>query len=183
MASRASARRYARALFDVASKSGDPAVTLTEMQSFASLVNSHPDLRKALLNVGLPLSVRTGILREVVALHPLSPVVVRLLLLVLENDDANELPMIMEDFERRVMDLHHVVRVEVTTAAPLDAGRADALRETLARVTGRKVRMDTRTDPSILGGVVAKVGSRVFDGSVTGHLERLRARLSARQSL
>jgi F-type H+-transporting ATPase subunit delta len=183
MASRASARRYARALFDVASKTGDPAATLAEMQAFASLVNGYPDLRKALLNVGLPLAVRTGILREVLALHPLSPIVARLLYLVLEHDDANELPMIMEDFERRVMDFHHVVRVEVTTAAPLDPGRSEALRAALAQVTGRDVRMDTRTDPSILGGVVAKVGSRVFDGSVTRHLERLRTRLAAEQAL
>jgi F-type H+-transporting ATPase subunit delta len=183
MASRASARRYARALFEVASKSGDPAVTLTEMQGFASAVNAHPDLRKALLNVGLPLVVRTNILREVLKLHHVQPVVARLLHLILEHDDANELPLIMEEFERRVMDFHHVVRVEVTTASPLDAGRADALRGALAKITGRDVRMDANTDPSILGGVVAKVGSRVFDGSVTGHLERLRAKLTAEQAL
>jgi F-type H+-transporting ATPase subunit delta len=183
MASRASARRYARALFEVVSKSGDPAVTLTEMRAFSALVDAYPDLRKALLNVGLPLAVRTGILRDVLALHPVSPIVGRLLFLVLEHDDANELPIIMEDFERRVMDFHHVVRVEVTTAAPLDAGRAEALRGALAQVTGRDVRMDARTDPAILGGVVAKVGSRVFDGSITRHLERLRARLAAEHAL
>lgn len=183
MASRASARRYARALFEVVSKSGDPAVTLGEMQGFAFAVNEHPELRKALLNVGLPLVVRTNILREVLKLHPVSPIVERLLFLVLEHDDANELPMIMEDFERRVMDFHHVVRVQVTTAAPLDAGRAESLRGALAQVTGRDVRIDTRTDPAILGGVVAQVGSRVFDGSVTRHLARLRERLAAEQTI
>lgn len=183
MASRASARRYARALFDVVARSGDPSATLTELRAFATLVATHADLRKTLVAVGLPLSVKTGIVRQLLALQPVSPVVARLLFLILENDDVDELDEIAEDFERRVMDFHHVVRVEVTTAAPLDAGRADALRGALAQVTGRDVRMDTRTDPSILGGIVAKVGSRVFDGSVTRHLERLRARLTAGEAL
>ena len=183
MASRASARRYARALFDVGSRSGDPAVLLEELKAFGGAVSAHPELRQALLNVTLPLAIRTNILREVLKLYPVSRVLSRLLFLVLEHDDANELPMIVEEFERRVLDFHHVVRAQVTTAAPLDAARTEALREALGKVTGRNVRLDTRVDPSILGGVVARVGSRVFDGSVTRHLSRLRERLAAGQSL
>jgi len=183
MASRASARRYARALFDVVAKSGDPAATLAELQAFAALVTGHPDLRRALLNIGIPVAVKSAVLRDVLALQPVSPVVSRLLLLIIEHDDMNELTDVVEEFERRVMDFHRVVRVEVTTAAPLDAAREQGLREALTQVTGRAVRLDTRTDPSILGGIVAKVGSRVFDGSVTRHLARLRARLVAGQQL
>ncbi len=183
MASRASARRYARALFDVTTKSGDPSAALTELKGFATLVDSHADLRKALLSVGLPMTVKMGVVRDLLALQPVSPIIARLLLLIVEHDDVDELDEVAADFERRVMDFHHVVRAEVTTATPLDAGRAEALRAALSTVTGRDVRMDTRTDPSILGGIVAKVGSRVFDGSVTRHLERLRTRLRAGQSL
>jgi F-type H+-transporting ATPase subunit delta len=183
MASRASARRYARALFDVGSRSGDPAVLLNEIKAFGTAVREHPELRQALLNVTLPLAVRTGILREVFKLYPVSSVLERLFYLVLEHDDANELPMIVEEFERRVLDFHHVVRVEVTTAAPLDSSRSDALRAALEQVTGLNVRMETRTDPALLGGIVARVGSRVFDGSVTGHLARIRQRLTAEQML
>lgn len=179
MASRASARRYARALFDVGSRSGDPAVLLNEIVAFGRAVNEHPDLRKALLNVTLPLAIRSGILREVLTVYPVSPVLSRLLHLVLENDDANELPMIVEEFERRVMDFHQEVRVKVTTAAPLDPTRTAALQDALAQVTGRNVRLDLDIDPSILGGIVARVGSRVFDGSVTRHLARVRERLTA----
>jgi F-type H+-transporting ATPase subunit delta len=183
MASRASARRYARALFDVVSKSGDPSATLADLQGFTAVVAAYPDLRKALQNVGLPLVVRTGVLREVLALQPVSPLVSRLLFLMIEHDDMDEVDEVVVDFERRVMDLYHFVRVEVTTAAPLDAGRADALRAALAQITGRDVRMETRTDPALLGGIVARVGSRVFDGSVLRHLARLRDRLAAGQAL
>jgi F-type H+-transporting ATPase subunit delta len=183
MASRASARRYARALFDVVSKSGDPSPTLVELQGFAALVDGHPDLRKTLQSAGLPLAVKTGVLREILRLQPLSPIVSRLLFLILEHDDVNELTEVVTEFERRVLDLYRVVRVEVTTASPLDAARAEALRGALSQVTGREVRMETRTDPALVGGVVAKVGSRVFDGSVLRHLARLRERLVAGQAL
>jgi F-type H+-transporting ATPase subunit delta len=183
MASRASARRYARALFDVVSKSGDPSATLAELQSFVELGETYPDLRKALLNVALPITVKAAVVRDILALQPVSPIVARFLQLIVEHDDADEFREIVSDFERRVMDLYHVVRVEVTTASPLRAEQEQALFAAIQQVAVRKVKLDLRTDPGILGGVIARVGSRVFDGSVTRHLERLRARLTAGQTL
>ena len=183
MASRALARRYARALFDVVVRSGDPAVTLQELQAQARVLENHPELRKAFVSVGVPLAVKMNVMRELIALQSISPVVSRLLLLLVENDDVDAIPEVATDFERRVMDLHHVVRVEVTTAVPLDAEREQALRQALSQATGLDVRLDAQIDPRIVGGVVAKVGSRVFDGSVTRHLQRMRDRLVRGQGL
>ena len=75
------------------------------------------------------------------------------------------------------MDHRHVVRAEVTTATPIDAARVAAIQRSLAEVTGRTVTMATKVDPAIVGGLVARIGSTVYDGSVTRQLERMREQL------
>jgi F-type H+-transporting ATPase subunit delta len=183
MASRASARRYSRGLFDVVTKSGDPLAAVAEVRAKAALLEGHPDLREALTGVAVPVSAKAGIMRDLIRLQPVSPVVARLLLLMVEHDNVGELPLLAEDFERRVMDLYHIMRVEVTTAVPLDREREQALQQAAAGVSGQRVRLDVRVDPSLIGGVVARVGSRVFDGSIVRQLARVRERLVAGQAI
>jgi F-type H+-transporting ATPase subunit delta len=182
MASRASARRYARALFDVVKRSPDTLAMVAELNAKAALVEQYPDLRRVLTGVDIPLAAKARVMREIIRLQPAAPVVSRLLMLMVESDDVGELRMVAEDFERRVMDFLHIVRVEVTTAVPLGPDREEALRAALAQVTGSQVRLESRVEPEILGGVVATVGSRVFDGSIARQLQRVRARLVAGQS-
>lgn len=182
MASRASARRYARALFDVVTKSGDPMAAVAELKAKAEVFATHADLRRAMAGVGIPISAKAGIMREVIALQPVSKLVARLLLLIVENDDIDEMEDVAADFERRVMDLHQIVRIDVTTAVPLGAEREQALQRALSQVTGGQVRLEATVDPDVIGGVVAQVGSRVFDGSIARHLERVRERLAARRT-
>jgi F-type H+-transporting ATPase subunit delta len=69
------------------------------------------------------------------------------------------------------------VRADVTTAAPLGAERARAIGQRLSQVTGRTVTVAMHVDPSIIGGVVARIGSTVYDGSVTTQLQKMRQRL------
>lgn len=183
MASHASARRYARSLFDVLSRAGDPDAALSELQALAAIVNGHPDLRRALESPGVPLGAKLTVMREILALQPVSKVVGRLMTLIVENDDVNELDHIVEAYEQRVMDLHQVVRAEVTSAAALTEAQARGLEEAFARLTGKRVVLSTRVDPAIIGGVVARLGSRVYDGSVARHLERVRERLVVEQML
>jgi len=80
-------------------------------------------------------------------------------------------------FRDRLLERQHVVRAEVTTAAPLSAERARHIEQSIAAATGRTVNLSTRVDPSIVGGLVARVGSTVYDGSVTTHLQRMKQRL------
>ena len=74
-----------------------------------------------------------------------------------------------------------IVRAEVTTAVTLSPDRAKAVEQSLARMTGRTVTLETRMDPSIIGGVVARIGSTVYDGSVATQLRKMREQLAARQ--
>jgi F-type H+-transporting ATPase subunit delta len=183
MASRASARRYARALFDVASKSGNVDATLAEMKALGAAITGHADLERALTSPGVPLGAKQSVMRELLALQPVSKLVARLLTLVVENDDVNEIEQIVEAFEQRVNDFHQVVRAELTSAVPLSPDRVQAIEASLTAVTGLKVLITPNIDPALLGGVVAKGGSRVYDGSVARHLQRIRARLVAGEQL
>jgi F-type H+-transporting ATPase subunit delta len=183
MASRASARRYARALFDVVTKSGNVDSALDELKALGAVFTSHPDLRRALTSPGVPLGAKQSVMRDVLALQPVSKVVARLLTLIVENDDIDEIDEIVEAFEQRVLDLHHVVRAEITSAAPLPADKVQAIEASLATASGARVVITPRVDPAILGGIVAKVGSRVYDGSIARHLARIRARLVSGDSL
>ena len=183
MANRASARRYARALFDVVTKSGDVDTALVELKALGAAFTGHPDLHRALTSPGVPLGVKQSVMRDVLALQPVSKVVARLLTLVVENDDIDEIDAIVQAFEQRVLDLHHVVRAEITSAVPLPADKVQAIEASLAAAAGSRVVVTPRVDPAILGGVVAKVGSRVYDVSIARHLARIRARLVSGDSL
>ena len=86
-------------------------------------------------------------------------------------------PDLLASFRQRLLDHQNVVRAEVTTAVPLSADLARDIERSLARATGRTVSMSTRIDPSIIGGIVARVGGTVYDGSITNHLQRMKQRL------
>jgi F-type H+-transporting ATPase subunit delta len=77
------------------------------------------------------------------------------------------------------MEHARVIRAEVTTAVALPADRVTALQQGLAHVTGRDVQLETRVDPSIIGGAIARIGSTVYDGSVTRQLEKMKDALIA----
>ena len=74
-------------------------------------------------------------------------------------------------YRERLLDYQNVVRAEVTTAVPLAAERPQAIERGLAKVTGRTVTLATKVNPAIIGGVVARIGSMVYDGSVTTQLK------------
>lgn len=177
MTNRAAARRYAQALFDVSVKEADPSQVGQELDAFAALVASHADLGRALTNPAVPAARKRAVVTALLDRSAVSPVLAKLLLLVAERDRLVLLGEIAASYRERLLDHQQVVRAEVTSAVPLPDDRVATLRQSLARVTGREVRLEARVDPSILGGVVTKVGSVVFDGSVTGQLARLKARL------
>jgi F-type H+-transporting ATPase subunit delta len=87
-------------------------------------------------------------------------------------------PDLLAAYRDRLLEHRGVVRAEVTTASTLDPGRADAIRQGLAALTGRTVQLATKIDPSIVGGLIARIGSTVYDGSVTRQLEKMKERLT-----
>jgi F-type H+-transporting ATPase subunit delta len=141
-------------------------------------LTQHPTLEKVLLNPVVPVARKRATIAELTLRAKLSPVLGKLLLLLAERDRLVLLPDLLAAYRERLLDHLNIVRAEVTTAVALPAERAKAVEQSLARVTGRTVMLDTRVDPAIIGGVVARVGSTVYDGSVTAQLQKMKQRLT-----
>jgi F-type H+-transporting ATPase subunit delta len=105
----------------------------------------------------------------------------KLLLLLAERDRLELFPDMLDIYRQRLMEHMNVIQAEITTAAPLAGDQAARLQERLARATGRTVTMTTKVDPAIIGGVVTRIGSTVYDGSVARRLAAMRQRLLEQQ--
>jgi F-type H+-transporting ATPase subunit delta len=178
MTNRTAATRYARALLDVAVKEqADVRQLEAQLVEFAGLFEQHPTLAKVLLNPAVPVPRKRAAVAELVALANVKPVLGKLLLLLAGRDRLVLLPDLVAAYRERLLDYLKIVRAEVTTAAALPADRAKAVEQRLAELTGRTVTVDARVDPSIIGGVVARIGTTVYDGSIVTQLQKMKERL------
>jgi len=178
MPSRASAARYARALFDVALKESDPVQIERDLASFAGLMSSNAELHSALTNPAIPTSAKHQIVNTLASRLNMAKPAHKLLLLVADRDRLAMVPDMLDVYRERLMEHQQIVRAEVTTAEPLTPDRVAQLQKNLADITGRKVDMTTNVDPSIIGGVVTRIGGTVYDGSIATQLAKLREKLA-----
>jgi len=177
--SRTAALRYARALFDVALKEQQDLERVErELAAFSNLVKEHDELSRALLNPAIPAPRKRAAVAELLKRTTMTSVVAKLLTLLAERDRLIILPDIVDAFRQRVMDHRRIVRAEITTAMPLEPARAQAIERALAQATGLQVTLAATVDPSIIGGVVTRIRSTVYDSSVTGQLARMKKTLS-----
>ena len=178
MSARTSAARYARALFDVIVKEGNPEQAEEELAAFADLLSGNSELQTVVTNPAVPVSAKRGLVKALVARMTPSGPVGKLLVLLADRDRLAIVPDLLATYRERLMEYRKVVRAEVTTAVPLPENRVADLKQRLAEVTGRQVTLTTKVDPSIVGGLVARVGSTVYDGSIASQLEALKKRLA-----
>ena len=181
MTSRAAATRYARALFDVAlAERVDLHRVEGELGGFAQLVAGNDNLHRALTNPAIPAPRKRAVVEALLARAPgILPHVAKLMLLLADRDRLALLPDLVQAYRSRLMDHENVVRAEVVTAEPLPADAVAALQRGLADATRRQVHLDARVNPDILGGAVARIGSTVYDGSITRQLEKMKETLAA----
>ena len=180
MSMRSSAARYARALLDVAIKESDPERAGQELAAFVDLVQRHPDLQRALANPSSqPPTSALSSSRFSIACSRRHPQANSSLLLA-SRGRLVLLPDLLEVYRERLMEHRNVLRAEVTTAVALSPERASQLQQRLAAATGRVVTMTTKVDASIIGGVVTRIGSTVYDGSVATRLAKVKDRLEQR---
>jgi F-type H+-transporting ATPase subunit delta len=179
MTARTAARRYARALFDVALREKqDTALAEQQLIAFADLLKANDELGKVLVNPAVPAPRKRAAVSAIVAQTKPLPAVGKLLVLLAERDRLVLLPELVAAYRDRLLDYQRVVRAEVTTATPLAPDRAQAIERSLAKVTGRTVAMASKVDAAILGGVVARIGDTVYDASVATQLKKIRQRLT-----
>jgi F-type H+-transporting ATPase subunit delta len=180
MTSRTAAARYAKALLDVASKEAPAGIEQVgqELDDFTAMIGQNPALARVLTNPAVPAPRKRAAIAELTKLAAVSPMVAKLLVLLAERDRLMLLNDLAAIYRELLMDRHNVVRAEVTTSTPLAPDKTQAIEKSLAALTGKKVSMVTRVDTDIVGGVVARVGSTVYDASVATQLKKIRERLT-----
>jgi F-type H+-transporting ATPase subunit delta len=178
MTSRAAAKRYARALLEVSVREADPQQVERELAEFAAALTDDAGVWKLLLNPAVPAPRSHAVLAELAGRAGLAPVLQRTVVMLAARDRLALLPDLVERYREQLMDHLQVVRAEVTTAMPLSPDRARAIEQSLAAATGKRVTVATRVDPAIVGGVVARIGGTVYDGSIARHLERIKEQLT-----
>lgn len=180
MTSRTAATRYARALLDVATRESiDLDRIAGELDDFVAFLATEPALERLMLNPAVPAPRKRAAMEQITRLSAFTPVVSKLLVLLADRDRLALLKDVAGVYRELLAERQNIVRAEITSAEPLSPQRAAAIESTLAAVTGKKVAMTTRVDPGIIGGVVARVGSTVYDASVATQLKKIRERLTA----
>ena len=180
MTNKTAATRYARALLDVAIKeNADLDRIERELDSLVELFKEYPALAQALLNPIVPVPRKRAAAAALTALAELTPMVSKLVALLADRDRLVLVPDLLAAYRERLQTHRNIIRADITTTTPMPPERATAIEASLARATGRTVALTTSVDPSIIGGVVTRIGSTVYDGSVARQLEKIRARLNA----
>jgi F-type H+-transporting ATPase subunit delta len=178
------ATRYARALADSAldpKNRLDPKQALGELGVFEQMMKESPDLRNVLLSPAVQSTRKRSVIARFAETLPLSRLVRNLLYVTIDHHRIGMIGEIREAFEAVIDERMGVVRAEVKSAMPLDAAQQQAVQAELSRVAGKQVRCTFETDPRLVGGVMARIGSTIYDGSVRARLEGLRERLIARR--
>jgi F-type H+-transporting ATPase subunit delta len=164
---------YARALFDVVQAEGELDRVEDELYRFGKLMESNHELKQALADQGIDRIQREKILDELLA-DKVSAHTLGLLTFIVAQGRARQLPQILEQLSKLAAAARNSVVAEVRSAVPLDAAQRKALAEALSKATGKKVEVKTLVDPSVIGGVVAKIGDTVIDGTIKSRLEQLK---------
>src|SRR5712691_4822019 len=179
MTNRTAATRYARALLEVAVKEkADLDQIERELASVVDLFSRHKELAHVLLNPVVPAPRKRAAMEALTARGRLVPMVAKLLVLLAERDRLILIPDLLQAYRDRLLDYRNVIRAEITTTTPLAADRVKAIEASLARASGRTVTLSANVDPAIIGGVVTRIGSTIYDGSVTRQLQRMKEKLS-----
>lgn len=177
MARKEQIRGYAQAMFSVAEAEDALDEVEDELFRFARTLEREHGLRDALTDPALPADRKRAVLTEVLG-ERANPVTVNLLSFIVEQGRARDVGAIVDELVALASERRQSAVAEVRTAVPLDAAHRDRLAEALERATGRKIELKVVVDPTVVGGVVARIGDQVIDGSVRRRLELARERLS-----
>ena len=177
MRSHAAARRYGRAIFQLAAEEGRADALLEEVDSLASLLAENAAFADVLYRPLSPLAERRAAFAAIASRMGLGATLQRFVEFLLQQHRMRDFPLIAEELHRLADEAAGRVQAEVASAAPLATEQLARVQRALATKTGREVRVTPRVDPALIGGIVARVGDLVFDGSVRAQLEQLRANL------
>ena len=170
------ARRYTQAISELAQENGTFDAWQRDLHAMDALL-SDPQVENYLQNPAVQDAQKLSAVDSV--MRDLQPEALRLLHMLIEGRRLKLLPDITELFDEAVLVHKGVVLVDVTTADALDDAGKELVRDRLKTIVGKDVELRLHEDPSIIGGIVARIGDQVIDGSVVTQLRRLRAQMNA----
>ena len=168
---------YAQALFAIVEAEGDLDAVEDQLYRFAKAIEARGDLREALTDPSLPADRKKGIVHDLLQ-GKASDSAISLLGFLIEQGRAKDLPKIIEALADVVAERRNRAVAEVRTAVPLDAGQRTRLAEALGRATGKDIELKVLVDESLVGGIMARVGDQVYDGTIKRRLELAREQLA-----
>jgi F-type H+-transporting ATPase subunit delta len=168
------ARRYAKALSELGAEAGSLDVLVDEIGRAAKAYDESPELQRALENPLVPYATKKAILGDIAQALGLGQIAKNTVSLLADRRRLRALPAIAQRL-REMNDLKKgLLRAEVLSAAPLSEEYKQKLNAQLESMTGKKIALDVRLDPSLIAGVVTRIGDTVYDGSILARLNELR---------
>lgn len=171
------ANRYARALADVITERGEMKEVVAELTSFSNLLSQHEQLRGVFASPVIPIERKRNVLDELLSRLKLRPASSNFLQLLLSNLRLHNLDQMLAALSRELDQRTNIVSAEVTTAREINEQEKALLHDKLKAATGKDVRLQFRTDPNLIGGVVTRIGSVIYDGSIKNQLAQMKQRL------
>ncbi len=171
------ANRYARALADVITERGEMNEVVADLSGFTALMNGHEQLRDVFASPVISTERKRNVLGELLAKIQLRPTSSNFLRLLVDNSRLHNLDQILKVLMRELDSRTNIVSAEITTAREISQQEETLLADKLKAATGKQVRLQFRTDPAIIGGVVTRIGSLVYDGSIKTQLAQMKKRL------
>lgn len=177
MSTEAVARRYSSALADVVINAHEADNAKHELAAWAAMFKENSELQTVFGNPAIPHAGKERVLEDLIAKTRPSRSIANFLRILLRNGRLTEITAIDDKFEIELQERSSVVAADVISARELGKAEREEFAKTLRQLTGRTVNMNFAVDPELIGGVVTRVGSTVYDGSVRTKLENLREQL------
>jgi F-type H+-transporting ATPase subunit delta len=171
------AKRYARALLEVAIKNRNFSVTLEELENFRNQLESFKLLDQLFLNPAVPADKKRSILSELGKKLKYQPLTINFLNTLIRHDRLRLLPEIIVSAEQQFLERQGIMVVEVLSAKRLRPDEEQKLVQKLEAFTGKRVQLENRVDQNLIGGIITKIGTTLYDGSVEAQLQQLKARI------
>lgn len=178
MSSGSLGRRYAKALMEIGTEDGSYKRLGQDVADLAKAIKTSDELAEILSNPVFPRDDREKIVMALLQRIGASKTVINFSKLLLDRERISVIPDISRALSAMIDDLSGQITAEVRSAVPLDAAQQDELKATLESLSGKKILIEVKEDKSLLGGVVAKVGDLVYDGSLRTQLRELRRSLA-----
>ncbi len=171
------ARRYAAALADVVTKTNETDSVKTELVTWEQIINSNADLHAAFRNPAISHADKEKVLDNLIARTQPTKTTTNFLRVLLRNNRLTEIKEINERFASVLEERSGVVSAQITSARPLSETEKAEMKSSLEKLTGKQINLNYATDESLIGGVVTRLGSTVYDGSVKTQLEELKQQM------